>query len=88
MGRSYGGGILKLEPGPASHLPIPVVPDAGRYFDEIDRLVRCGRTTEANALADRVVLQESLGLRDVEIKTLRDAASELARHRPGIRNGS
>lgn len=63
MGRSYGGGILELEPGEAEQLPIP--PPA--YADtelalNVDLLLKAGEVDKALDLVDRQVLIDGLGL--------------------------
>jgi adenine-specific DNA-methyltransferase len=85
LGRSYGGGVLKLEPGPAAHVPVPAVPGSERSCDRLDRLVRQGKTAEASALADQVVLRDLLGLAEPEVSALREATLELATRRKGER---
>lgn len=85
LGRSYGGGILKLEPGAAACVPVPVVPGAERWFGDLDRLVRKGATGDAVALADRVVLGELIGLGESEVRSLREGARMLAKLRAGKR---
>lgn len=62
MGRSYGGGILELEPGEAELLPIPspgfVTPE---LCADVDSLVRANESEKALDLVDRQVLVERLG---------------------------
>ncbi|MDT5140008.1 MAG: hypothetical protein QOD58_4270 [Mycobacterium sp.] len=63
MGRSYGGGILELEPAEAEELPIP----APMYADpdlasDVDLLLRANELEKALDVVDRRVLIEGLGL--------------------------
>ncbi len=63
MGRSYGGGILELEPGEAEQLPIP--PPACADPDlaaDVDLLLRANEIEKALDLVDRRVLIERLGM--------------------------
>lgn len=83
LGRSYGGGVLKLEPGEAVRLPIPVVPAAARLATRVDKLARRGQTEEAIALADQVILMDGFGLNERDITTIRVATAELANRRIG-----
>lgn len=71
-GRSYGGGVLELEPTEAENLLIPN-PHSNKELplDEIDKLIREKRTIEALNLVDSVVLKE-VGLNNKEIQTLRN----------------
>ncbi len=68
-GRSYGGGVLELEPTEAESLPFPV-PISTLDIDELDSLVRSGTISEAVDRIDRETLQ-SEGLAPSEIAALR-----------------
>jgi hypothetical protein len=65
-GRSYGGGVLKLEPSEMQRVRVimPTLPesDFACVFADADGLLRQGKTGEAVELADRVLLPEQLGL--------------------------
>lgn len=57
-GRSYGGGVLKLETREAERLLVPRLDGASidkleRSFNDVDRLVRGGAVEQAAALVDR-----------------------------------
>lgn len=80
-GRHYGGGVLKLEPGEAARIPIPVIPGAGRWCARIERVARAGRLDEARMLADRVVLCDGMGWQDSQVALLERALSEIRSHR-------
>lgn len=72
-GRSYGGGVLELEPTEAERL---LVPDAAAMscalsLEECDTLVRGGRLSVALEENDRLVLQEALGLSATDCRILR-----------------
>jgi adenine-specific DNA methylase len=78
LGRSYGGGILELEPTECEALPVPdpaLVPDD--LATKVDELVRQRRTDDALDLVDRLILVEQLGLEPTEITVLRRAWSQL-----------
>jgi adenine-specific DNA methylase len=63
MGRSYGGGILELEPREAEELPIPAPAHAGAALArDVDNLLRANEIEKALDLVDRHVLIERLGL--------------------------
>ncbi len=69
FGRSYGGGVLELEPTEAELLPVPIATTLD--VQELDRLVRAGRSTDALDLTDQALLHESLGLDRQDIAHLR-----------------
>ena len=72
IGRSYGGGILELEPSEAEELPIAdpsLVPPS--LFSKVDELSRTGRVTDALDLVDQAVLIEGSGLTSTEVAVLR-----------------
>lgn len=71
VGRSYGGGVLELEPTEAEHLPIPMTGADHLDVTEIDRLVSNGRVEEALDITDRILLVEGLGLTPMEALVMR-----------------
>lgn len=75
FGRSYSGGVLKVEPSEAARLPIPKVTVQDDLLDKIDYLARAGQYSEARALADREVLVRGMGLSTAEAAAL-SAGSE------------
>ena len=78
LGRSYGGGILELEPSECEALPVPdpaLVPED--LAIKVDELVRQRRTEDALDLVDRLILVEKLGVDPTEIAVLRRAWTRL-----------
>lgn len=70
-GRSYGGGVLELEPTEAERLLMPAQLDGAMPLNEVDHLVRLGRldvVLEENA---RIILRERLGLSLSECELLK-----------------
>jgi len=61
VGRSYGGGVLELEPREALHLPIPFFSDSQLDVTELDALERANNTEAILAITGRV-LHDKLGL--------------------------
>jgi adenine-specific DNA-methyltransferase len=70
-GRSYGGGVLELEPNEAEKLPLPLIGADMLNLDELDTLLRENNIHAALNITDRVLLQDGLGLSDEETKMLR-----------------
>ncbi|MBI3322276.1 MAG: class I SAM-dependent methyltransferase [Candidatus Omnitrophica bacterium] len=71
MGRSYGGGVLELEPKEAEGLPIPI-DGAGRLdIKQINELVLAGNIEAVLDLTDSVLLERGLGLPMKETRMLR-----------------
>ncbi len=63
VGRSYGGGILELEPREAEQLPIPAPAHAGAELAcDVDLLLKANEIEKALDLVDRRVLVDGLGL--------------------------
>lgn len=70
-GRSYGGGVLELEPTEAERLLMPATLGSALPLDECDRLVRDGRLGAVLDENDRLILRESMGLSAAECRMLR-----------------
>lgn len=82
-GRSYGGGVLELEPKEAEKLPIPLLRDIEIDPDKIDYLLREGRVQDALDYSDKIVLKDILGFDNSLIKSIRNAWVELRDRRIG-----
>jgi adenine-specific DNA methylase len=74
VGRSYGGGILELEPSEAEELRVPdpsLVPE--HLIATVDELVRAKRIEDALDAVDQAVLIDKLGFTEGEVAAARGA---------------
>jgi adenine-specific DNA-methyltransferase len=83
VGRSYGGGVLKLEPTEAEAALLPTVGQRlAPRLREIDDLLRRGSLDQVLRLIDPLVLgSEGLGLEDAQIARLRAGGEKLRSRR-------
>lgn len=87
-GRSYGGGVLKMEPREAASLPMPS-PDALETSWETLRSERAslnhqlknGLWCDVVARIDKVLLQDTLKLSSEDVATIREASQSLRARR-------
>ncbi len=77
LGRSYGGGILELEPREAEKLPIPFSENYEVDVDYLDRKLRAGDLEAALDHGDDVLLREGCGLSKTDIGRARSAWQRL-----------
>ena len=84
MGRSYGGGVLELEPREAEGLPFPEPARlTTRDVDAVDKAVRAGRLIDALDRVDRRLLIDGLGLEPTQVSALRAVWERLRDRRRG-----
>lgn len=81
IGRSYGGGVLKLEPTEAEALLLPPLAPTEAHLGEVDQLLRHDDLDAVLDLVDPLVLGDGLGLRPGEIQALRSGAERLRARR-------
>jgi adenine-specific DNA-methyltransferase len=82
VGRSYGGGVLKLEPTEAEAVLIPAPVDGiEEVLPDVDRAIRARDKTAALDLVDGIVLGRGLGLSQSEREALRSGAERLRERR-------
>ncbi|MCW2995011.1 MAG: methyltransferase [Conexibacter sp.] len=84
VGRSYGGGILKIEPKEADQLPVPsptVLADAAGALralrPQLAKHLRAGSLENAVRLVDRVLLVDHLGMKRETVSAIREARDVL-----------
>jgi adenine-specific DNA-methyltransferase len=76
-GRSYGGGVLELEPREAEELPIPYHGELAIDADKVTSLLAQGQPYEALNYVDDVVLRDHLGFDAITLRHLRGAWEQL-----------
>lgn len=81
MGRSYGGGVLELEPTEAEALPLPLQNAELLDFDHLNSLMRRGDIESVLDITDKTLLIDGLGLTQKEVSTLRSAWYRLRERR-------
>lgn len=83
LARSYGGGVLKLEPTEAEALLIPPLSglDARELQNVADRFIRAGDLEGALDVVDPFVLEQGLGFSRAAIADLRRGAERLRQRR-------
>ncbi len=69
LGRSYGGGVLELEPREADRLPLPLINAEKLDSSEIDSLVRKGHIENVLSITNQILLVNGLGFsrKDVQV---------------------
>jgi adenine-specific DNA-methyltransferase len=87
LGRSYGGGLLELEPNEAMELPIPTSNAAMLPLDELHSLTRAGQIEDALDITDRILLAEGMGMTWHSIGLIREAWHRLRDRRLARNHG-
>jgi adenine-specific DNA-methyltransferase len=80
VGRSYGGGVLELEPTEAEQLPVAYTSIADTVRGQLDAALRAGEVSRAAELTDEAV-GASLGLTTADLAVLRDIWHKLRQRR-------
>jgi adenine-specific DNA-methyltransferase len=79
VGRSYGGGVLKLEPKELARLAVPLVSVEAidELAPEVDSLLRQDKLSEATDAVNSALLSSNIGLTTAELERLRVARNRL-----------
>jgi len=86
-GRSYGGGVLELEPTEAERLLMPAQLNGAMPLGEVDQLVRAGRLDAVLEENARIILREHMGLTGAECDLLKDVWTQMRDRRNSRRRG-
>jgi len=86
VGRSYGGGVLKLETQEAEKIKVPrlnrgMSKELANNLDRVDRLIKKKAPDEAIRLIDGIVLEGYLGLGTSAVKKLMEAYGSIRSRR-------
>jgi len=76
-GRSYGGGVLELEPREAEKLLIPLLGAENVSFSEIHEMLANGEVEKALDINDEILLVQGLGLARRDVRQLRSSWCKL-----------
>lgn len=81
-GHAMGGGMLKLEPGEAAGVLVPIGTGSGpEVIQLLDRLTRVADGDAARMAVDRMILRQKLGLSESDCRLLRFGAEALRERR-------
>lgn len=86
-GRSYGGGVLELEPTEAERLLMPATLNGAMPLTECDKLTRAGRLGEVLEENARIVLRGHMGLSEKDCLILRDIWAKMRDRRNARKRG-
>ena len=86
-GRSYGGGVLELEPTEAERLLMPATINGALPLAECDKLTRAGRLDDVLEENARIVLMGHMGLSQADCYVLRDIWMKMRDRRNARRRG-
>lgn len=87
-GRSYGGGVLELEPTEAERLLMPAQLNGAMSLAEADKLIRSGRLDDVLEENGRIVLMEHMGLSAAECALLKGVWTKMRNRRNSRRRGA
>jgi adenine-specific DNA methylase len=87
-GRSYGGGVLELEPTEAERLLMPATLNGAMPLSECDRLTRAGRLDDVLEENARIVLMGHMGLSSADCALLRTIWTKMRDRRMARRKRS
>lgn len=87
-GRSYGGGVLELEPTEAERLLMPAQLNGAMPLTEVDKLVRAGRLDDVLEENAKIILRDHMGLTSAECDLLKSVWTQMRNRRNSRRRGA
>lgn len=87
-GRSYGGGVLELEPTEAERLLMPARLNGAMPLTEVDQLIRAGRLETVLEENARVILCDHMGLTAAECALLKSVWTKMRDRRNSRRRST
>jgi adenine-specific DNA-methyltransferase len=87
-GRSYGGGVLELEPTEAERLLMPAQLNGAMPLEEVDQFVRAGRLDAVLEENAKIILREHMGLSTADCDLLKSVWTQMRDRRNSRRRGA
>ncbi|MEL7381871.1 MAG: N-6 DNA methylase [Pseudomonadota bacterium] len=87
-GRSYGGGVLELEPTEAERLLMPAQLNGAMPLKDVDHLVRAGRLDDVLEENARIILREHMGLSSADCTLLKEIWTKMRDRRNSRRRSA
>lgn len=87
-GRSYGGGVLELEPTESERLLMPAQLNGAMPLKEVDQLVRAGRLDAVLEENAKIILREHMGLSAADCDLLKSVWTHMRDRRNSRRRGA
>lgn len=81
FGRSYGGGVLELEPSEAENLLVPYLPKSRIDSKKVDEIIKNKGLAAALDYSDNILLTRGLGLSKTDVNMLRQIWAKLSQRR-------
>jgi adenine-specific DNA methylase len=85
-GRSYGGGVLEIEPNEAEKLPIPLINSDKLDLQKLHQLLLEGNIDAVLDITDKILLIDGLCLSEKEVKMIRRIWTKLRDRRINRKN--
>jgi adenine-specific DNA-methyltransferase len=81
FGRSYGGGVLELEPSEAENIPLPYFAETRLNFDKTKKMIENSDINNVLDYTDAILLKKHLKFSESDIKMFRNIWKKLSERR-------